>query len=226
MPIAGGLIEWPAGAGWLVLAGSSDWGQGEARWIDLAALSVADLGRQVVFVPTAGCMDGAEFLAYYEDLGALPGVVAPIFTAEDAARPEVRRLLARSGLIYLGDGDSRRLIEALAGSQALEGMAEAYRRGAVIVGAGAGAVALAAWGRAADGALLAGWGWLRQAVIEPHFEGEVSAARLREMVRRTQARYGLGIPKRTALALAPDGAVETWGAGQVTVSLVQRQGSR
>lgn len=231
MPVAGGVIAWPEGAGWLVLVGGGAWARGDTQWIDVAALSVADPGRQVVFVPAAGCRDGAELLAYYEDLGALPGVVAPIYTPEDAARPEVRRLLTQAGLIYLGDGDSRKLIDALAGSEALDGMAAAFRRGAVIVAVGAGAVALAAWGRAslrqAQSGIdtpVAGWGWLAGAVIEPHFQGESSALRLREMVARTNARYGLGIPERTALALAPDGAVETWGVGQVTISLAQPRG--
>jgi cyanophycinase-like exopeptidase len=217
------LIEWPSGAGWLVLLGGGAWEQGDTRWIDVAALSVAEPGRQVVFIPAAGGRDGIELLDYFEDLGALPGIVAPLRSPEDAARPEVYRLLTQAGVIYLGDGDSRKLVETLAGSAALEGIAAAYRRGAVIVGAGAGAVSLAAWGRANGGDNpLAGWGWLPDAVVEPHFEGEAAALRLREMVARTNARFGLGIPERTALALAPDGAVETWGAGQVTISLPQR----
>jgi cyanophycinase len=203
--------------------GGGAWRQGETRDVDAAALSVADPGRQVVFIPAAGGADGADLLEYYEELGAPPGVVAPLFTPDDARAPGVERILSRAGLIYLGDGDSARLIAALAGSPALDAIAAAYQRGAVIVGSGAGAVALATWGRANHGVdtPVAGLGWLPGAVLEPHFDSDVSALRLREMVVRTNARYGLGIPRRTALALAPDGVVETWGAAQVTVSVPQ-----
>nr|HID13647.1 hypothetical protein [Anaerolineae bacterium] len=69
----------------------------------------------------------------------------------DRGEAENRRLLTEAGLIYVGGGDTLRLVRALRGSPALAGIAEAFARRAVIVGMSAGAAAMGAWVADRDG---------------------------------------------------------------------------
>jgi cyanophycinase len=66
---------------------------------------------------------------------------------------------------------------------------------------------------------VAGWGWLPGVIVEPHFTGTESSDRLRSLLNIHPKCLGLGIPDGTALALGPNGRVETLGEGQVTVVL-------
>jgi cyanophycinase len=219
-----GPLRWRTGAGWLVLAGGGTWEDDGTGAIDAAALGWADLDRPVAVLLTAGSSTaaGEALLEYYADLGGPGGDVIPIFDAADAQRPENCRWLEQAGLIYIADGPSTsRLVQALYASPALEAMAQAFAYGAVVVGLGAGAIALGAWYADLDhpGQIAPGWGWLPDAIIEPHFSGGEPADRLRELVKAHPTCLGLGIPERVALALGPDGRVETLGEGQVTVVL-------
>jgi cyanophycinase-like exopeptidase len=100
-------------------------------------------------------------------------------------------------------------------------MDHAFDAGAAILGMGAGAIALGAWAadQGAAGQIELGWGWLPGAIVEPHFAGTKSSDRLRSLLKTHSNCLGLGIPAGVALALGPNGRVETVGEGQVTVVL-------
>lgn len=219
-----GPLRWRTGAGWLVLAGGGTWEDGGTGAIDAAALGWADLDRPMAVLLTAGgsTATGEALLEYYADLGGPSGDIVPIFDAADAQQAENCRLLEQAGLIYIADGPNiSRLVQALYASPALEAMTQAFAYGTVVVGLGAGAVALGAWHADPDhpDQIAPGWGWLPDAIIEPHFSAGASADRLRALVKAHPTWLGLGIPQRVALALGPDGRVETLGDGQVTVIL-------
>ena len=218
-----GPLRWRTGAGWLVLAGGGDWRAHQTGAVDSAALGWAILDRPVAVLPAAGgsTAEGEALLDYYGELGGPSGYIVPIFSAADAHHAANAQLLSEAGLIYIGDGpDVLGLVRALQGSVALEAMIQAFEDGAAIVGMGAGAIALGA--HVADHKrptqTEAGWGWLQGVVVEPHFTATESAARLRAMLNAHPDCLGLGIPDGVALALGPDGRVETVGEkGQVTV---------
>ena len=219
-----GPLRWRTSAGWLLLAGGGRWELGETGEIDAAALGWALPHRPIALLLAAGgsTSDGEELLEYLADLGGPTGYIVPIYGAGDAHRLENCGLLAQAGLIYVSDGpDPLRLVRALQGSPALSAMAQALDDGASVVALGAATGALGAWTSAHEGPLRSepGWNWVQDVIVEPRFVGTASAARLRGLLHAHPECLGLGIPKDTALALGPDGRVETVGEGQVTVVL-------
>lgn len=208
------------GLGWLVLIGgaSGHWTTTEA--IDRAAIASMRLDAPIAFLPAAGCEPeyGTSFLAHYARLGAPRGYVVPIDDAATARDPGNARLLSEAGLIYIGGGDTTRLLATITGSPALDALAQAYERGAVIAGASAGAIALAAWGVALDPSVgvLRGWDWLPDTIVSPHHTPARSALLRAALDERPQF-AGLGIPDDTAVALGPEDEAQTWGEGRIDV---------
>lgn len=219
-----GPLRWRTGLGWLVLAGGGRWQAGETGLIDASILGWASLERPMAVLATAGGSTAAAegLLEHYVDLGGANGYVVPIFDPSGARRLENRELLAQAGVIYLADGPNPlRLVRALRESPALEGMAQAFERGAVVAAFGRAAIALGAWVAGSDALnrIEPGLGWLPQIVVEPHFEGTASATRLRAILAEYPGHLGMGLPDGVALALGPEGRVETLGDEQVTMVL-------
>jgi cyanophycinase len=219
-----GPLEWRTGAGWLVLAGGGNWRTGETGAIDTMALGWAAPNQPSAVLLAAGgsSADGEALLDYFAELGGPSGYLIPIHSAADAQRADNCQLLAQAGLIYIDDGpEPMGLIRSLRESPALAALEYAFGDGATIVGMGAGAIALGAWAADQDTSsqIEPGWGWLPGAIVEPHFVGTESSNRLRSLLNAHPDCLGLGIPAGVALALGPDGRVETVGEGQVTVVL-------
>jgi cyanophycinase len=214
-----GPLRWRAGAGWLALIGGGRFETTES--IDYNAIEAMIDEAPIAFVPAAsGAADyGEAFLEHYEGLGAPPGYVVPIHDRASANEAGNAQQLARAGLIYIGGGDTQRLLDALHDSAALKAIASAYDNGAVIVGMSAGAMALAAWGVSSDEGVgvLRGWGWLPDAIVAPHYDADRAEA-LREALLEQPNMIGLGLPEDTALVFSPEGDVATWGRGQVHVT--------
>lgn len=208
------------GLGWLVLIGgaSGHWATTEA--IDRAAIASMRLDAPIAFLPAAGCEPeyGTSFLAHYGRLGAPDGYVVPIDDGVSARDPSNVRLLAEAGLVYIGGGDTTRLLATITGSPALDVLAQAYDRGAVIAGASAGAIALAAWGVTLDPSVgvLQGWDWLPEAIVSPHHT-PARAELLRAALDEHPQFLGIGVPEDVAFALGPEGEALTWGEGRVDV---------
>jgi len=208
------------GRGWLVLVGgaSGHWTTTEA--IDRAAIAAMRRDGPITFLPAAGCEPeyGTSFLAHYRRLGAPEGDVVEVRDAASARDPTHARRLAEASLVYIGGGDTRELLTIMAGSPALEALAQAHDAGAVIVGASAGAIALSAWGVPLDATVsaLEGWRWLPDTIVSPHHEGE-RADRLRAAIDERPEHAGVGLPDDTALALGPEGEIETWGVARIEV---------
>jgi cyanophycinase len=217
-----GPLRWRTGAGWLVLVGGSS-----DRWrttgpIDRAAIEAMSDEAPIAFVPAAGCSPdyGESFLAHYARLNAPPGYVVPIHDTASANDPANVRRLTQAGLIYFGGGDTQQLIDTLTGTPSLDAVTAAYAAGAVIVGVSAGAIALSAWGLSADEGVgvLQGWGWLPNVIVAPHFTPG-RAEELRAVLKARPRLLGIGLPDDAALALGPDGEVQTWGSAQISVTL-------
>ncbi|HSL35135.1 MAG TPA: Type 1 glutamine amidotransferase-like domain-containing protein, partial [Candidatus Limnocylindrales bacterium] len=87
-----------------------------------------------------------------------------------AADPALADLIACADLVYLPGGDPD-LVPAILGRPAAAGraLAEARRRGAVVAGASAGAMALADWSWTPQGG-VAGLGFVRGFAIVPHYD--------------------------------------------------------
>ena len=214
-------LTWRKGGGRLVLIGGASGHWATTEGIDRATIAALRRDGPIAFLPTAECENpgyGASFLDRYAALGAPRGCVIPICDAASARDPKNVRALAQASLIYMGGGDTRLLLSTLAGSPALDGLAEAYDAGAVIVGVSAGAIALCAHGVALDPSVgvLEGWSWLPGVIVAPHFTPQRDAL-LRHALDAHGSSIGLGLPDDLAIAFGPDSEVETWGDGQVAV---------
>ena len=219
-----GPLEWRTGAGWLVLAG--DGRRGTTGWdsVDAVILGWAIPGRPAAIVLTAGSSSAIaeDLLEEWVDLGGATGYVVPIYSAADARRIENCELLAEAGLIYLAGGPNiLALVRVLAGSPALDAVALAFEDGAPVVGAGLAASAMGSWvaNPNSHSQEEPGWDWVRGVIIAPRFVGTERAQHLRRQLENHPECLGLGIPRGAALALGPEGRVETLGTGQPTVVL-------
>lgn len=216
-----GPLSWLSGEGWIVLIGGEGEEREESGEIDVALLAHADFTRPIAYLPTASgsASEGETLLEDYADLGGPRGDIVPLFSPADAGQASNHLLLAEAGIIYIGDGQVLPLVRALSESLALQGMAESFLRGGLIVGVGAGAMALGTWtvGQEEGAPLEPGLGWLQDAVVVPQFVGAAEMPSLQAALRQVPGVVGLGIPQGTALALGPAGQVETWGAGEITV---------
>jgi cyanophycinase-like exopeptidase len=205
----------------LVLVGGGDWRSGETAEIDDRLLARANFAYPIAFVPTAsGSLSAGDgLLDYYAEIGGPHSYTVPILSASDAHDEENCRMLAGAGLIILGDGDGLALARTLRGTPALDGILAAFVQGALVVGMGAGAVPMGTQmvvPGAESGAEL-GWGWIESIVVVPQFSGAAKEPALQAALRSRAGLAGLGISEGAALALGPDGQVETWGGGEVTV---------
>ncbi len=215
-----GPLGWRAGQGWLVLAGGGD--LEELTDIHRAAIDAMSDESPVVYVPTAsdspdtGRGRGQLVTEQIEELGGPVGYVAPIFTRADASEPRNLRRLTQAGMIYLGGGNVQRLMETLAGTPALDALAAAYAAGAVILAEGDAACALGAWGLTTSGDVLAGWGWLPDALVCPAFHDTA----LRDAIKSKPECLGLGLPAGAALALGPENQVQPLNTGGAQVKVV------
>lgn len=211
------IRPWRSGRGWLVLLGGSSgtWPPTEA--IDRAAIERMPRGP-IAFVPAAGCPPdyGASFLATYARLGARDGYVVEVRDEASARDPRNVALLEEAGLIYFGGGDTTRLLAAMTGTPALDAVATAYERGAVIVGMSAGAIALAAYGVSLGAGVLQGWGWLPGTLVSVHHTPARDELLARAHGERPEA-VAIALPEHAALAIGPDGEQEEWGEPGIVI---------
>jgi len=105
--------------------------------------AATDTRATVVFLPTAAeifpnddTVDAAYRLARMATVATVPAR-----TRDEAANAETAAGVAAADVIYLGDGDSGRLVRTLVGTTVGEAIAAAYAGGATLIGAGAGAAA-------------------------------------------------------------------------------------
>jgi len=165
---------------------------------------------------------GAELLEFWKEKGFERAEVL----AEDGE--QARLQIAAAGVLWMGGGDQKRLVDELRrrGLDAL--IAERHRAGAVVGGTSAGAAALSKamilGGETADleavkrggTALVEGLDLLDAAIFDQHYLRRRRFARLLAAVLDHPKRIGIGVDERTA-AIVRGTAIEVVGEGQVLV---------
>ena len=147
-------------------------------------------------------------------LGAPTGYLVDSSAEDDRT---VVRELAEAGMVVIESGPSPAEARALLLGAAAEGIQASYKNGGVILAEGFSAMAFGAWVVQADGSLVPGLEWVDGALVGP---GVASAAEWARAVLLAQpAAFAIGIGRGSALALGPDGQVQAWGAGQITIAL-------
>jgi cyanophycinase len=132
--------------------------------------------------------------------------VARLLDAASAADPQAVERLRRADLIHFPGGDPDLIPALLAGSPALAAIDAAWRDGAVLAGASAGAMAFAEWTWTPEGGIR-GLGFVRGLAVVPHYDD----------VRRTRWQGALdelapgglgylGLDEQTGVIAVPDGS--------------------
>jgi len=218
-----GPLQWIDGEGWLILSGGGDWRKGETDAIDAHILSIANLDRPMVVLLSEDDQEsGHSILEHYAALGGPGGEILTLGGAQRQAlnKPRFLSLIAEAGILYLGGAEPWILARSLQNTLALAQILKGYGtlQELLIVGADGGAAALGAWIAKPGPEIVAapGLGLVRTAIIAPHFANTREDSTLRSQLQLHPSFVGLGIPCGAALALGPQGQVETWGQGEIT----------
>jgi hypothetical protein len=206
------VIRWRDGAGWLVMCGGGDFASGETGEVEAEALTRVQPGDPIAYIWAAGDVETADkHLAELDDLGGPTGYLVDILTEDDDT---LRQQLSAAGLIVIGDGPNLKALRSGLLGAALEAIGEAFERGAVILGMGQSAALLGSWLEN-----LEGIAWVEGAIIVTNYERSDQPAHLRQLLLNHPKAYGLGIGSGSALALGPNGEVESWGERKITITL-------
>jgi hypothetical protein len=212
------VLRWQDGRGWLILSGGGE-AQSDVR---AAALGRAAADGGVAYV-TLGSQSalGEKALADMEDLGAPPGYLVDVLTEDDQT---IQSKLAEAGIVVIESGaDVDELRSSLIGA-AIDGIQTAFQNGAVILAEGNAAIVFGAWVLLED-ELTSGFEWLENGLVIPGITSISESAVAQDVLIRQAAAIAVGIGEGSALALGPDGEVETWGRRQVTIALGKEYGS-
>lgn len=207
------VLSWLDGRGWLVLSGGED-GSGDVRAQAIQRVS-ADGG--VAYVTLGGNSAlGEKALADMADLGAPSGYLVDVLSEDDET---VRAKLSDAGMIVVEAGANVDDMRSSLLGAAAEGIKAAYENGALILAEGVSAAAFGTWAAIESGKTAIGLGWLENGFIAPGVTSVASSEVAQKMFRSEPSAIAVGIGVGSALALGPDGELETWGKQQVTVAL-------
>lgn len=198
------VLNWLDGRGWLVLSGGVD---DEIRAQALGRVA-ADGG--VACVSLSG--DPDALLDDIADLGAPSGYLVDVFGEDDQT---LRDKLAQAGMVVVAGGASAADVRGALLGAALEGIEAAYANGAVILLEDYSAMAFGAW--LVEDTVKPGLEWLIGSAVITGVED--AAAHAKPIFEAQPNAVAIAIMYGSALALGPDGQVETWGRREVTIAL-------
>jgi cyanophycinase len=209
--------------GTLALIGGAEWSEGCSFDADLLEASGSD---KVLVLPTAAAYEKPERLVmsaaeWFDGLGAqVEGIM--VLSRSDAEDAGIADVVRRGRFIYLGGGSSLHLRSVLKGSAIFTALKEAWEDGAVVAGAGAGAMALTdPMVDPRGGALTVGLGLLSGMAVITHFGDREEDAHGEKLHRSVSlAPRGLpvvGLPERTAVIRSPEGRWRAAGTSQPSV---------
>ncbi|MCY4060792.1 MAG: hypothetical protein OXG53_00325 [Chloroflexi bacterium] len=204
-------FTWLDSNGWLVLSGKPD-ALGEIR---AQALSRCAGASDIAYISLAADL-GDALIEDMAELGAPSGYLVEL---DDSDNNEVYDRLSAAGMIVIEADRNAEALEGLISQTAISALKAALERGALILFEGA-AVSIAAERRLnAKGEWTAGLNFIQHALISSSADSDAQDA-------SPQAKHvaPLDVPvivlaPGAALALGPARQIETWGDGEVTISL-------
>lgn len=211
--------------GTILLAGGAEFG-GEMASPDRRALDLAGgLLARISIIPAAAAPDdnhrraGENGVQWFRSLGATAVRALPLIDRISAEDPVVVKDLHQSTFIYILGGFPRYLEQTLTGSAAWAAIIVAYRNGAVVAGASAGAMVLCSHYFDPDsGEVYQGLGVVPNTCFLPHHDafGHQWAPRLAMLLPTTVTL--IGVDEETAILGGT--ASEKWevcGKGGATI---------
>jgi cyanophycinase len=199
-------------SGRLALHGGGEFLPGDEPFLDALLAAARGSGTEplrAVVVPAAAARgrpdlaaaNGVEALRRRGDATgiAVAAEVARVVDEASSADGGIAATIEAADLVYLPGGDPDLIPTLLRTSAAGAAMRAAYERGALLAGASAGAMALAAWTWTPDGG-VPGLGYVPGLAILPHFDERQRASWQSTLDRLAAEGLGyLGLDERTGL---------------------------
>lgn len=206
-----GLLNWLDGSGWLILSG------GDTAGSPLRAQALArGLSVGIVIYISLADDEGEALQEDMEDLGAPAGY---ILNLEDEEPDAVGNQLKDASLIVIESGENVNTLYRLLKGAPVDGLQEAYERGALILLEGLAVNLLGKWVMSDGGEILPGLDWLKSAFIEPGVTGADESRAVQAVFAEFPEAIAIEIGEGSALCLGGNGEIEAWGEKQVTISL-------
>ena len=197
--------------------------------LDLIEATGCDRPR-VVILPTASYPDGEQTFQRWAAMGVshfqgLGAEVEPVLVRDrvGANDPAAAQAIGEADLVYLSGGKPGYLVGVLAGTELERALGDAHRRGAVLVGCSAGAMALAAHSfdfRLRSLPWLLRWrhalGFVPGASILPHYDAWPEPIAALVALQSPRGTVLIGIDESTGI-IGRDGSWQVHGTARVTV---------
>lgn len=186
---------------------------------------------EVLIVPVAS--DYPEFAAdvytqAFRNLGIANPRVLRATSRQDVFQANADELLDGVSGVFITGGDQMRLVSLLGGTEFATKLRHMAREtNVVIAGTSAGAAGMStsmivrgesiSHPRKDSVKLSPGLGFLKNIIIDQHFTERGRISRLITAVSYNPYNLGIGIDENTAIILDPDGVMEVFGQGSVTI---------
>jgi cyanophycinase len=202
------------------------------RFVELAGGKKAD----ILVVPTASQSQaemGEQYIKVFSKLGARSVDVLKVQVRDEAnEQAAIGQVTAASG-IFISGGSQSRLVALLSGTQVMEAIRVRNAEGVIVAGTSAGASILASHmmlggtglaGTSSEAAarknmveLAAGFGLLKDMIVDQHFSERGRMGRLLSVYAANPGLLCVGLDEDTAVLIDHTGMLEVLGSGMVTL---------
>jgi len=202
------------------------------RFVELAGGKKAD----ILVVPTASQSQaemGEQYIKVFSKLGARSVDVLKVQVRDEAnEQAAIGQVTAASG-IFISGGSQSRLVALLSGTRVMEAIRVRNAEGVVVAGTSAGASILASHmmlggtglaGTSSEAAarknmveLAAGFGLLKDMIVDQHFSERGRMGRLLSVYAANPGLLCVGLDEDTAVVIDHTGMLEVLGSGMVTL---------
>jgi cyanophycinase len=213
----------------LIIGGAEDkWGQSSV--LKHAIEMCGGTEAKIIVLTTATQKPqevGEEYRSVFTRLGVHSLDILNIDNRNDANNDSVVQRIGCAGGIFFTGGDQLRITSILGGTRTFRVLADLYSRGIPIIVTSAGASAMSSTmivdgngnsaARKCTLGMSPGLGFLKQVIIDQHFEQRGRLGRLLVGVAQNPSILGIGIDEDTAIKVHSNASFEVVGTNCVTV---------
>lgn len=204
-------LKWLPSRGWIVLSGAAD----PLSEIRAQALSRHNAGGAIAYISLAEDL-GDDLMDDMAELGAASGYLVDL---EAHDNNEIYERLSAAAMIVVDAADQGDRLLKLLRRTAIHALKEALNRGGLLFFEGAAAALVGEFILAADNRIASGLSLVRNALVATEVSSIAGDAALWAARNELPDAIFVGLASGSALALGPDGQIETWGERQVAISL-------
>lgn len=203
-------LSWLESNGWLVLSGSAD----RLSEIRALALGRCDAGGAIAYVSLADDF-GDALIDDMVELGAPTGYLVDL---QDQDNNAIHDRLSNAGMIVIEPGQDITVLKRLMTQTVVHGLKEALNGGALVLLEGLAATLAGSWVLSESGDMAAGLQFVGDVLILPDARSLSECTEAQAIFAVQPDAICIAIERGAALALGPNGEIETWGERAVTFS--------